>query len=75
MKRQNITLLSLTMALTIVANETLAQSLFGDPYGGYNRGFSAEMAILRMVFMAISIGSGFSLGWFMSPHGTRGTLG
>jgi len=68
MKRQNKLLLSLTMALAIVANETLAQSLFGDPYGRYNRGFSAEMAMLRMFIMAISVGSGFCLGWFMSPQ-------
>jgi len=66
MKRQ-IKLLSLTVALAIVATETYAQSLFGSPYGRYNSEF--DMAVIRMVMMAMSIGTGFGLGWLMSPFG------
>jgi len=68
MKRQN-KILTLTMALAMVATETYAQSLWGnDPYGRNNRGFALDMAVIRILMMVISTAMGFALGWFLSPQ-------
>ena len=69
MKRRNI-LFNMTVALALVATETVAQSLWGgDPYGRYSRGFAADMAMIRVFTMIASIGAGFGLGWLLSPFG------
>lgn len=54
--------------LCLIATETSAQSLFGDPYGQYQRVGLFSLSVLRITMMVLSIGFGYALGWFLSPH-------
>jgi len=57
------------IAASVAPHPALAQNLFGggNNYNYYN-GYVFEMTMARIIMMTLSVGSGFCLGWFLSPQ-------
>ncbi|SIS99261.1 type IV secretion system protein VirD4 [Roseivivax lentus] len=61
---------AITMLFALNADGVIAQSLFGSNNRYNYRPFDYyfEMTLARIAMMALSIGCGFALGWFLSPQ-------
>ncbi|WP_187429267.1 Conjugal transfer protein TraG [Roseobacter fucihabitans] len=57
------------IAACVAPHPALAQNLFGggNNYNYYND-YVFEMTMARIIMMTLSVGSGFCLGWFLSPQ-------
>ena len=62
----------LMTAATIIATDgdgAFAQNLFGgNGYNNYQAQYYFEMTLARIAMMVISAGTGFAIGWFLSPQ-------
>lgn len=56
------------VVFSVLPDHLYAQGLFDDPYGYYRGPSAFQMGLLRILMMGASIGSGFGLGWFLSPY-------
>ena len=55
------------IAACVAPHPALAQSLLGGGNNYYND-YIFEMTMARIIMMAFSVGSGFCIGWFLSPQ-------
>lgn len=59
-------------AATLIATDgdaASAQNLFGgNGYNNYQTQYYFEMTLARIAMMVISVGTGFAIGWFLSPQ-------
>jgi type IV secretion system protein VirD4 len=57
------------IAALIAPHPALAQNLFGGGNNyNYHNDYVFEMTMARIIMMAFSVGSGFCIGWFLSPQ-------
>ena len=56
------------IAATVAPDPAIAQSLFGSGRNIYYGPSAFELGFIRVMMMTISMGTGFAIGWFISPQ-------
>lgn len=62
-------MMAATTLIATVGDAAYAQNLFGgNGYNSYQAQYYFEMTLARIAMMVVSVGTGFAIGWFLSPH-------
>ena len=69
LSRESAAILLTCIAGIAATDPVMAQTLFGNGYdNNYYGDYVFELTMARIIMMAVSVGSGFCIGWFLSPQ-------